>query len=428
MQQNESGDEQGGTGRRIAVLGAGPIGIEAALYGARLGHDVTVYEGGDVGAAVRCWGHVTMFSPWALNTSALGRAHLAATGHTLPASDRCPTGLELVERYLEPLSHDPLLADRLRLHTRVVAVGRQGLRKGDLIGRPERGQRPFRLLLEDPDGERIEQADVLLDCTGTYDNPNAVGTGGMLAPGERWLGERLVRHLPDVLGRDRSRFSGRRVLLVGAGLSAATTAVALAKLCDEAPGTQVVWAARRPDVPPYKPYDNDPLPERSRLIEAANAVALRALRSERGDRALRFLPDTTVDALRPEGHQIRIRLAQGTPDAPVFLEELFDEVLALCGYGPDRDLYRELQVHECYASFGPMKLAAALLGASSGDCLSQPQPGPETLRSPEPGLFILGSKSYGRSSAFLIQTGLRQIRDVYSLLHNDPQLDLYRDA
>jgi cation diffusion facilitator CzcD-associated flavoprotein CzcO len=410
MQQNEAVDEQGGTGRRIAVLGAGPIGIEAALYGARLGHDVTVYEGGDVGAAVRGWGHVTMFSPWALNTSALGRARLVAQGHALPASERCPTGQELVERYLEPLTRDPLLAGRLRLRTRVVAVGRQGLRKGDLIGRPERGQHPFRLLL---------------DCTGTYDNPNAVGTGGMLAPGERWLGERLVRHLPDVLGRERSRFAGRRVLLVGAGLSAATTAVALARLCDEAPGTQVVWAARRPDVPPYP---NDPLPERSRLIEAANTVALQAVRSTSGERALRFLPATTVDALRPEGHQIRVRLAQGAPDSPVFLEELFDEVLALCGYGPDRDLYRELQVHECYASFGPMKLAAALLGASSGDCLAQPQPGPETLRSPEPGLFILGSKSYGRSSSFLIQTGLRQIRDVYSLLHDDPQLDLYREA
>jgi len=31
---------------RIAVLGAGPIGLEAALYGRFLGYDVDVYERG----------------------------------------------------------------------------------------------------------------------------------------------------------------------------------------------------------------------------------------------------------------------------------------------------------------------------------------------------------------------------------------------
>jgi hypothetical protein len=188
-----------------------------------------------------------------------------------------------------------------------------------------------------------------------------------------------------------------------------------------------VWAARRASVPPYEPFAGDPLPERARLMAAANAVAQQALAADGGGRSLRFLPATTVEGLWPEGHQIRVRLASGSPSAPQLVEDLFDEVLALCGYGPDRELYRELQVHECYASLGPMKLAAALLGAS-GDCLAQPQTGPETLRSPEPGLFILGSKSYGRNSAFLIQTGLRQIRDVYALLRADPQLDLYREA
>ena len=30
--------------KRIVIIGAGPVGIEAALYGAALGHDVQVYE------------------------------------------------------------------------------------------------------------------------------------------------------------------------------------------------------------------------------------------------------------------------------------------------------------------------------------------------------------------------------------------------
>ncbi|MEC7408834.1 MAG: hypothetical protein VYB72_08465, partial [Planctomycetota bacterium] len=34
---------------KIAVIGAGPLGIEAALYGRYLGYDVTIYEAHEVG-------------------------------------------------------------------------------------------------------------------------------------------------------------------------------------------------------------------------------------------------------------------------------------------------------------------------------------------------------------------------------------------
>ena len=107
-----------------------------------------------------------------------------------------------------------------------------------------------------------------------------------------------------------------------------------------------------------------------------------------------------------------------------------DRVLANIGYTPDTDLYRELQVHECYASRGPMSLAASLLsaGVGGGDCLAQPTPGPDTLKNPEPRFFILGAKSYGRNSAFLLRIGHAQVRGAYSLLHEDPGLDLYAQA
>ena len=104
-------------------------------------------------------------------------------------------------------------------------------------------------------------------------------------------------------------------------------------------------------------------------------------------------------------------------DPAVNSEQLsVDRIIANVGYRPDRRLWEELQVHECYASQGPMKLAAALLGEASADCLSQSGHGAETLRNPELGLFILGSKSYGRDSRFLIRIGLEQIRDVFSLI------------
>ena len=97
-------------------------------------------------------------------------------------------------------------------------------------------------------------------------------------------------------------------------------------------------------------------------------------------------------------------------------EVVVDRVLALNGGVGDASLYRQLQVHECYATCGPMKLAAALLADSGGDCLQQTGHGPETLANPEPGFFILGAKSYGRNSQFLLSIGWQQVDDVFESL------------
>jgi hypothetical protein len=83
-------------------------------------------------------------------------------------------------------------------------------------------------------------------------------------------------------------------------------------------------------------------------------------------------------------------------------------------------LYRELQVHECYASLGPMNLAAALLKHAGADCLDVPAQGAQALRNPEPNFYILGAKSYGRNSNFLLRNGFAQIREVFTFIGCDP--------
>ena len=88
----------------------------------------------------------------------------------------------------------------------------------------------------------------------------------------------------------------------------------------------------------------------------------------------------------------------------------------------------ELQVHHCYASEAPMKLATAILaaslekgagGAGSGDCLSQTAHGPDSLRNPEPDFYVVGAKSYGRGSDFLLTLGHQQIPDVLGLIESE---------
>ena len=63
-----------------------------------------------------------------------------------------------------------------------------------------------------------------------------------------------------------------------------------------------------------------------------------------------------------------------------------------------------------------MKLAASLVGG--GDCLAQQAGGDDTLLSPEPGVFILGMKSYGRSSSFLLRLGHQQVEAVIRILQH----------
>src|SRR3954468_21728205 len=66
---------------RLAILGAGPVGLEAALAAAERGWEFTVYEAGrSAGANVRDWGHVRLFTPWEMNVSPRARRALRGDG------------------------------------------------------------------------------------------------------------------------------------------------------------------------------------------------------------------------------------------------------------------------------------------------------------------------------------------------------------
>ena len=134
-----------------AIIGAGPIGLEAALYARALGHRPTVYEKGAVVAAnVERWDFVRLFSPWELNTSPLGLDALRSLGLESPPAGALHTGAEFRDRYLLPIAE--FLEDDVSTSTEVVAVARCGLLKGEEIGSSERASRAFRLLVRDEDG------------------------------------------------------------------------------------------------------------------------------------------------------------------------------------------------------------------------------------------------------------------------------------
>lgn len=368
---------------RFAIIGAGPIGLEMGLAASRAGHQVTVYEAGEVGEHVLRWGHVPLFTPWSMDTTERGRELLGDP--RLADPETCPTGAAFVEHYLRPLAAHL----DVRTHARVSAITRPWLRKGDQLGSSRRLDHPFQLLVETGLGERLESADIVVDCTGVFGDPAPLGTGGGPVPGER--GNGVVRYGPLPV----DDLAGRTVLLVGDGASAATV---LSDLLALQPRPAIHWVTPSEQVPGFTSPPDDPLPLRRELVRTCEqALGL-----------VTHHPGVGIASL--DGG--RVSLDDGTV-------LVVDAVLGCTGLRPDHSLSRELQVHLCWGSEGTMKLAAALLaakGGGGGDCLAGGAEGPELLQSPEPGFFVLGNKSYGRRSDFLLGVGHQQVEDVLGLV------------
>jgi thioredoxin reductase len=372
---------------RIAVLGAGPVGLEAALSARSLGLPVAVFEQGHPASHVERWGFVRMFTPFGMNATPLGRQALLRDAPTreLPADADLLTGREFREAYLLPLVESSALRGCVHAETRVVAVGRTGWRKTDPPDR--KPLPPFRILVRDPKGhERIETADVVLDCTGTFGKPNWVGDGGVPAVGETAARQHYSYWPEDVLGAKRGYYAGKSVAVIGGGYSAAATVCDLAAVAEEEQSTWVVWLTNGPRTQPLPRLPADPLKERDRLAARANNLAARC------DGNLEYHPQTLIDEVVSHGQDQGFRISARVGGKPTTWE--VDRVMANVGYRPDVGFASELRVAE-----------------------------PDgTVETAEPGYFVLGAKAKGRDSNFLLRDGHEQVRRVLSAAAGKPDL------
>jgi thioredoxin reductase len=388
------------TASRLAVIGAGPIGLAAALGGLRRNWDVTVLEQNEVGASLRRWGPTRFFSPVAMNLPP-GAAKIL--GRKLPPDNALLTGPEFVDDVLTPLAESDALAGRIRLNHRVIAVGRAGLTRWEFAGHPIRSERPFRILAETPQGEEVFEAEAVIDASGVYGLPAALGSGGIPARGERAFAGRLIRTL-GAFHQHMEALGGRKIQLVGHGHSAANAILELARLAARAPGTRVVWATRSLNRRPCVEVASDPLPERQRVVFEANQLAMNPppwLEMERR---------APVALIRQEdGASLCVTLGGGRVN-------VVDEVVGLTGYRPDLSLLSELTMEIDPATEGSARLARAL--ANVTDCLSVPSVAPADLDSGEPGFHLAGAKSYGRARTFLLKSGYLQLDAILRRLES----------
>jgi thioredoxin reductase len=385
----------------VAVIGAGPVGLAAAAHLASHGIEPVVFEAGEsVGASVREWGHVRVFSPWSYNIDPVAAALLEGTGWPAPASDGYPTGHEIVERYLEPLAAVPGIAESLHLRARVVSVTRQGIDKLKDDGRDDA---PYQLIVEEDGEERRYLARAVIDASGTWTRPNPLGAGGVHAAGERTHADRIAYGIPDVLGDARERYAGRRVLVVGSGHSAFNAILDLVALRDSHPATEIVWAIR--GAAPDRSYGGggeDQLPARGALGSTVRALV--------ADGSVEVVPGFHARGIAAEDGRLVVDDGGRRVVA--------DEIIAATGVRPDLDLLRELRLELDDRVEAPRALAP-LIDPNLHSCGSVPPHGVDELSHPDAGIYIVGMKSYGRAPTFLLRTGYEQVRSVVAALAGD---------
>jgi hypothetical protein len=410
------------TPAKIAILGAGPIGLEAALYARFLGYEVEVFDhASEIANSVLGWAHRRMLRPFAMNGSTLGAKAIAAHGGaSLPGDDEYLSYGDWRQRYLIPLAHTDLIADCLRLDTDVHGVGKVELGKTDCpSGEYDRGAWDFRLITRCNDVERVAIADVVLDCTGRHELA-AMGHGGIGAVGEAdAIGHHSIVYSseadadPEYLAET---FANKSVLIVGDDITAAYIVIALADVATRHPSTQLTWATRHSrDRLPGGPFDvlqNDPVVPRAALLQRANNIAL--------SNAIRWLPGEWIEFINKRESDVLVEMSGEQEQT-----HCFDRIIRTLGEAPMWYETRELQLDICPITDAPRPFSEYLLKRPSPYSVEYPAPNPQALITSEPNYYVLGSKSFGRMPGFLYQHGLRQIRDVFTIIGDRADLDLY---
>ncbi|MEO8558691.1 MAG: NAD(P)-binding domain-containing protein [Rhodospirillales bacterium] len=390
--------------KTVAIIGAGPVGLAAAAHALERGLTPVVLEAGpQIGHAVRQWAHVQLFSPWEYNVDQAAGRLLGETGWNSPPPNRYPTGGELLERYLEPLANRTALASHVRTSSTVTGIARVGV---DKLKTKDRANTPFEIRYRNGQGDRVVTADAIIDASGTWSTPSPAGANGLAATGETDAADRIAYGMPDVRGKDRARYAGKTVAVLGAGHSAIGTLLDLVQLKEQAPRTDVIWLLRGNN--PEKAFGggaNDKLAARGQVGAAFAAM----FATQRITTEMNF----HVTHIARAGAGLRIGSAAGRNVS-------VDELVVATGFRPEVDFLRELRIALDPALECPTALAP-LIDPNLHSCGTVRPHGARELAQSEPGFYFAGMKSYGRAPTFLMITGYEQVRSIMADIAGDRQ-------
>ena len=391
--------------KKVAVIGAGPVGLAAGAHLLERGLTPIILEAGlEIADSVRQWSHVRLFSPWQYNIDNASQRLLDAVGWNGPAPDYYPTGAELIAGYLEPLAKRTELRKHIRTSSRVIDISRVGFDKVKTAGRENA---PFEIRYRNGAGLKSVLADAVIDASGTWNTPNSAGANGLSAIGENSASSKVAYGMPDILGRERSRYEGRTVGVLGTGHFAVGSLIDLTQLASELASTRVIWLLRGDD--PSKSFGggaNDKLAARGELgAELSHAVAGGKIEVHIGFRVSHIAE--TADGLRI-----------GAGSACCGRHLVVDQLIVATGFRPDFGFVGELRLSLDSALDCP-PILAPLIDPNVHSCGTVRPHGARELAHPEPGFYIAGMKSYGRAPTFLMATGYEQVRSIAADIAGD---------
>ncbi|EAY25778.1 NAD(P)-binding domain-containing protein [Microscilla marina] len=384
-----------------AIIGGGPVGLAAAAHLFLANQPFILFETGkSVGHNLLDWGHVRVFSPWQYNIDKAARALLQQSVWQAPDDKGLPLGAEIVHNYLQPLANLPQIKPHIHLNSQVIQVGRKGL---DKMTTKNREQCPFVLRVKQGDVYQRYEAKAVIDVSGTWQNPNPIGSGGVSALNEENCQQHIFYGIPDVLGIHRERFANKSVAVVGGGHSAINSLLDLNKLRAAFPATQLHWVLRKKDMAEaYGGKENDGLRARGAL----------------GKRIEKLVEAKKVHIHTP--FHIDEIMWQGAPpftikDVAGNTLEGIQEIVANTGARPDFSFLREIR-YAHNSALESVPALANLIDPNIHSCGTVRPHGERELRQPEKDFYIAGAKSYGRAPTFLMATGYEQVRSIVAAI------------
>lgn len=393
----------------VAIIGGGPVGLAAAAHLLERGEEPVILEAGPEPAwAIRQWQHVKLFSPWEFNIDKAALRLLRKNGWQEPERMVLPTGKQFREQYLLPLASVPFLKPRIRLNSKVTAVSRANW---DKVKDHDRDDYAFILNIKEADGTEYQtEAKAVIDTSGTWFNPNPVGSSGIPAPGEKDNREYITYGIPDVLNTYRYRYKGSKVAVVGSGHSAMQVVLDLIKLQDDDPDTSIHWIMRSTMLAKvFGGGENDQLKARGKLGERARQAV------EKG-RVKLHTPFLLKRIDRPKDGTNSLVITGNTDNGQQQIRA--DRIVGTTGFRPDMDIIREVRT-DIDPAIESVADLAPLIDPNIHSCGSVPPHGVNELKHPDENFFIAGIKSYGRAPNFLLATGYEQVRSIAAYLTGD---------
>lgn len=403
----------------IAILGGGPIGIEAAIYARFLGYFVTILEARRVAHRMLDWHDRPLALPAGAITTSLGHAAIGAQNpeYRRIDPDRVLTGKQYAEEYLLPLAKTDLLFDDIHFLSPVIDIARLRTTRDENCGWQERCNDEFRILVQGRHrGPWIARADCILDCRGDAIVANGMGPGGGKAIGESDCEADFYAHAPDDRKFERKKLQGARLALVGQSTEACHAAEAWLRHFPTSSDGSLVWIVR-----PRGDHESETFRNTLAAIERSapdHVVVLQALgvdaiqRTDAGGFRLRLLKDddSTVDldadlVMRRTGHHWQSIAQQLHVHAPS----------AMRAVGLQSEAFPE----------GAQPGSSAEADDEARTELALPDDADPSYVTAEPGYYVLSAGSLESGAGAGIPAALKSIREVFAMLGGRADLDLY---